>query len=207
MWRIPVVKPLPEQTCKLCGVHSRLIAAQLGVCLDCIRNQPQEVLEIAKVAHAAARRPFDLPERPPHTEGGHRCGLCVQDCVIGEGQRGFCGLREVRDGRLGHLAGTPDRGLLHWYRDGLPTNCVADPVCAGHTQRGKHNLAVFYASCTVDCLFCQNYHFRQVDPAESDLLSAEELADVANERTFCVCYFGGDPASQNLSVSGLCPPH
>jgi pyruvate formate lyase activating enzyme len=26
--------------------------------------------------------------------------------------------------------------------------------------------------------------------------SAEELAAVANARTFCVCYFGGDPASQ-----------
>jgi pyruvate formate lyase activating enzyme len=27
-------------------------------------------------------------------------------------------------------------------------------------------------------------------------LSAEALAELANERTFCVCFFGGDPASQ-----------
>jgi pyruvate formate lyase activating enzyme len=27
-------------------------------------------------------------------------------------------------------------------------------------------------------------------------MSAAELADAANPRTFCVCYFGGDPASQ-----------
>ena len=152
MWHTPVTKPLPEQTCKLCGDHSRLIAAQLGVCLDCIRNRPQEALEIADAAHAAARRLFGLPERPPRTEGGRRCGLCVQDCVIGEGERGFCGLREVQDGKLHHLAGTPNRGLLHWYRDPLPTNCVADPVCAGHTQRGKHNLAVFITLQTVIAL-------------------------------------------------------
>jgi len=96
-----------------------------------------------------------------------------------------------RQGRLHHLA-----GILHWYRDGLPTNCVADWVCAGHRRRGYHNLAVFYASCSLNCLFCQNWHFRQVDAATSDGMSARELADCANTRTFCVCYFGGDPASQ-----------
>ena len=196
MWYSPVTEPLPEQTCKLCGTRSRLIAAHLGVCLDCIRNRPQEALEIAAAAHAAARRLFGLPERPPRTEGGRRCGLCVQDCVIGEGERGYCGLREVRDGKLRHLAGTPARGLLHWYRDPLPTNCVADWVCTGSRQRGKHNLAVFYASCTVDCLFCQNWHFRETDPARSTCLTAAELAGAAKERTYCVCYFGGDPASQ-----------
>jgi len=153
-------------------------------------------LEVTNAAHAAARRLFGLPERPPRTDGGRRCGLCVQDCLIGEGERGYCGLREVRDGKLRHLAGTPGRGLLHWYRDPLPTNCVADPFCAGHTQHGKHNLAVFYASCTVDCLFCQNWNFREADPIRSTCLTAAELADAANSRTHCVCYFGGDPASQ-----------
>lgn len=196
MWYTPVSKPLPEQTCKLCSARSRLIAAQLGVCLDCIRNRPQEALGIAAAAHTAARRLFGLPERPPRTEGGSRCGLCVQDCVIGERERGFCGLREVQDGKLYHLAGTPNRGLLHWYRDPLPTNCVADPVCTGHTQRGKHNLAVFYAACTVDCLFCQNWHFRETAPTSSNKFTAQQLADAANPRTYCVCYFGGDPASQ-----------
>ncbi len=196
MWHSPITEPLPEQTCALCGARSRLIAAHLGVCLDCIRSRPQEALPLADAAHAAARRLFGLPERPPRTEGGRRCGLCVQDCLIGEGERGYCGLRTVRDGKLRHLAGTPARGLLRWYRDPLPTNCVADWVCSGSRQRGKHNLAVFYASCTVDCLFCQNWHFRETDPVHADKLTATELADAANPRTYCVCYFGGDPASQ-----------
>jgi pyruvate formate lyase activating enzyme len=116
--------------------------------------------------------------------------------VIGEGERGFCGLRTVLDGELVALAGTPERGLLHWYRDPLPTNCVADWVCAGSRNPGRHNLAVFYASCTLDCLFCQNWHFRDVDPRRSSGTSARDLAAQANARTFCVCYFGGDPASQ-----------
>jgi len=127
-----------------------------------------------------------------------RCFLCANECVMGEGERGYCGLRAARSGRLIHLAGTPARGLLHWYRDPLPTNCVADWVCDGHLHGGCHNLAVFYSSCTADCLFCQNWQFRTARPATDETLSAADLAGLANSRTFCVCYFGGDPSSQIL---------
>lgn len=185
-----------EGHCVLCGRTSRLIAAQLGMCGECLRARPEEALAIAARAHAEGRRLFSLPEEPPRAAGGVRCGLCARDCVIGEGESGYCGLRTAQDGRLVHLAGTPRLGVLHWYRDPLPTNCVADWVCAGHERYGYHNLAVFYCSCTFDCLFCQNYHYREVDLVRNEGVSAQELADVANERTFCVCYFGGDPASQ-----------
>lgn len=116
--------------------------------------------------------------------------------MMGEQERGYCGLRTVRDGKLTHLGGTANRGILDWYRDPLPTNCVADWVCAGSRQRGFHNLAVFYASCTFDCLFCQNWHFRETRAEACQGVSAAELANSANSRTFCVCFFGGDPASQ-----------
>ena len=182
--------------CSKCGTTDRPVAAHLGICLNCIRRHSREALSIAEAAHAAARLSFGLPPTPPRAKGGVRCGLCGQDCLIGEGERGYCGLREVWDGRLHHLAGTPGRGLLHWYRDPLPTNCVADWVCSGHHQRGKHNLAVFYAACSFDCLYCQNWHFREVDPVRSEKLTARELADAATPRTYCVCYFGGDPAPQ-----------
>jgi pyruvate formate lyase activating enzyme len=119
---------------------------------------------------------------------------------MGADELGFCGLRIVRSeggaARLLHLAGTVDRGLLQWYRDPLPTNCVADWVCAGSRQPGRHNLAVFYASCTLDCLFCQNWHFRESHAEHDRGMSAAALADRANADTYCVCFFGGDPASQ-----------
>ena len=187
---------MPEQRCAICGRKERTIAGALKLCQACVRRMPGEARLIAERAHRESRRLFDLPEAPPRVPDGVRCELCVHRCRIGEGERGFCGLRTVRGGRLVHLAGTPQRGLLHWYRDPLPTNCVADWVCAGHERRGYHNLAVFYASCTFDCLYCQNWHYREVDPKVSSPISARELAAVANERTFCVCYFGGDPASQ-----------
>lgn len=190
--------------CLICRRSAQPVAQAIGVCGDCVRQSPVA----AQTAQADSRIEFDLPVRPPHQPDGVRCALCVNACSIGEGERGFCGLRTARAGKLIHLAGTPARGLLHWYRDPLPTNCVADWVCDGSKQHGYHNLAVFYASCTFNCLFCQNWHFREIQQqaasnqpltratSNQPFLSARELADAANARTFCVCYFGGDPVSQ-----------
>jgi pyruvate formate lyase activating enzyme len=190
-----------DNRCALCGARSRLISSALEVCLECVRRNPQNALSRTQHAHSRSRDAFNLPVAPPHSEDGIACGLCSRQCNIPEGERGFCGLRYNQAGRLVHLAGTPKRGLLHWYRDPLPTNCVADWVCPGHTRYGDHNLAIFYASCTLNCLFCQNWHFRQADPhldsqGSVEVMSAEALTACANEHTYCVCFFGGDPASQ-----------
>jgi pyruvate formate lyase activating enzyme len=182
--------------CSICNRRSYLTSGAVGVCGECIRAHPGQAVHVAEAAHAQARLRFDLPPAPPRAAEGVRCGLCSRECLIAEGDRGYCGLRTVREGRLKHLAGTADRGILHWYRDPLPTNCVADWVCSGSQQPGFHNLAVFYASCTLDCLFCQNWSFREVSPASSRGTTAAQLASAANPSTFCVCFFGGDPASQ-----------
>ena len=184
------------QPCVVCGRSNTPVAGSIGVCGACLRAGTPEARQRAASAHSAARTEFDLPPAPPRNAQGVRCQLCSNECYIGAGERGYCGLRTVRHGRLVQLAGTPSRGLLQWYRDPLPTNCVADWVCAGSHQYGWHNLAVFYASCTADCLFCQNWHYRGASPERQSLISAAELAATATARTFCVCYFGGDPASQ-----------
>lgn len=192
----------------MCGETSNLISSHLGVCVNCIHQRPDKAQAHIQSTHTEVRREFDQPLHPPRTEGGVTCPLCINECQMGEGEIGFCGLRTVKEGRLVHIAGTPPHGLLHWYRDPLPTNCVGMWTCGGQGQRGKHNLAVFYGSCTVNCLFCQNWHYRDMLPDRSAIreglsepqskraISAEELAEAANERTFCVCYFGGDPTSQ-----------
>jgi pyruvate formate lyase activating enzyme len=113
------------------------------------------------------------------------------------------------DRRLKHLAGLPTGGNVEFYYDPLPTNCVASWVCGegenspGTPKRGrwsfargrKKNLAVFYNSCTFNCLFCQNWHFRERSGSQ---MSAAELAAKVDEDTNCICYFGGDPTSQVL---------
>lgn len=182
--------------CQACG-RSHLVSLNLAACADCLRVRPEQLRTRVREVQDASRRQFDLPLRPPRDPAGVLCRLCGNECRIGEGGRGYCGLRSNRAGKLVHLAGTPGRGILHWYHDPLPTNCVAAWVCEGRERYGQNNLAVFYGACTFNCLFCQNWQYRYMSP-DDPTISAQELANRADSRTFCVCYFGGDPSAQML---------
>lgn len=180
--------------CQVCGRVSGLIPAIIPVCATCLRYRPDEALPTVLDGHTQIRNEFIQIPSPTQREGGVQCPLCVNDCYLVEGETGLCGLRTVRMGRLVHLAGTPRGALVSWYDDRLPTNCVADWVCAGRSQQGMVNLAVFYEACTFNCISCQNWHFRQKQPPGR--VTAEKLAAQAHQQTFCVCYFGGDPTPQ-----------
>jgi pyruvate formate lyase activating enzyme len=188
------VSEIGTAKCQVCG-EDFLVSQTLATCGDCLRDHPREVMQHVAAVQESSRWEFDLPAKPPRDPDGIRCPLCANECSIGEGERGFCGLRTNREGKLVHLAGSPAKGLLRWYHDPLPTNCVAAWVCEGREKYGFNNLAVFYGACTFNCLFCQNWHYRTMSPRDP-LLGAKELADKANSRTYCVCYFGGDPSAQ-----------
>jgi pyruvate formate lyase activating enzyme len=86
---------------------------------------------------------------------------------------------------------------------------VADWVCAGGTgagyplyayekgpEAGFHNLAVFFEACNFNCLYCQNWSFKQAHRSQRPFLSVNGLVSAVNVRTSCICYFGGDPTPQ-----------
>ncbi|MFQ6108349.1 MAG: radical SAM protein [Candidatus Aminicenantales bacterium] len=150
------------------------------------------------------RELFSLPSRPLREEGGLTCRYCFNQCLIGKGSRGYCGVRENRDGK--RLLPSPKSGYFSFYHDPLPTNCVADWVCAGGTgsgypthaycqgpEYGFRNLAVFYYGCSLDCLFCQNWQHKR-GSEEGEPRTSEELAQAVDRKTSCICYFGGDPS-------------
>jgi pyruvate formate lyase activating enzyme len=186
------------KTCQVCGKGSVIVAEVLRVCGECSRDRFADAAPIIERAHASSRRPFRLPERPPEVSGGLPCAICARDCRFPKGGAGYCGL--PHGGR--RLA------KVSWYFDPLPTNCVADFVCPAGTacgypqfsysagpEFGYENLAVFYEACSLNCLFCQNWQYRY-GPRSNKAISAAQLADAANERTACVCFFGGDPTPQ-----------
>ena len=157
--------------CVACNQSSPLISSVLGICLQCIRQHPTRALQQATKAHAHSRMIEGLPAAPPDDPVGKPCRLCVNECRIAEGQTGYCGLRRNEAGTL--TGGSETFGKLSWYHDPLPTNCVGDWVCAGGTgsgypqfahcrgpQVGRSNLAVFFLACSFNCLFCQNWHFK-----------------------------------------------
>jgi len=195
--------------CRVCGVEAATVSDALGVCLKCIREKPEKALEITRSVHAKSRGAFGLPAEPPRDAGGLACGVCANECVIGVGGCGFCGLVWNVGGHLVRYGGTAERGVLEWYDDGLPSNCVSWWFCPGCTgagypkyaykdraEFGYANLAVFYGACSHDCLFCQNWHYRNLSVKHKPVVSAADLAAKVDEHVSCVCYFGGDPSPQ-----------
>jgi pyruvate formate lyase activating enzyme len=183
--------------CPRCG-RPILYSPALGACANCIRDS-DEAFQGTQELRSQLRDRFDLPGRIPETPNGLRCDFCSNHCKIGENELGFCGTKRNRGGELATVIGSRDAGALSWHHDPLPTNCVASWVCPerrGCAQPGTTNLAVFYRSCTFDCLYCQNWHFRESNQA-SALVSADDLCRQGlSEKTQCVCFFGGDPGSQ-----------
>ena len=195
-------------TCRHCQKSAKTISDVIGFCADCIRRHIPEIeLDVAGV-HARSRRAYGLPHEPPRSESGRSCPLCQHRCRIPEGGTGFCGVRRVRGGKL--IGGRPHEGKLSYYYDPLPTNCVGSFVCPAGTgcgypryarsrgpEYGCKNLAVFYHACSFNCLYCQNYHFKEKTFAAGRLHS-RDLAFAADDETSCICYFGGDPGPQIL---------
>jgi pyruvate formate lyase activating enzyme len=192
--------------CALCERNSADISGALGVCSACIRRQPREALEIAAQAHRKIRNDFGLPPRPPDDPEGVSCNICVNRCRMAENEMGYCGLRRNRSGRF--AGASSNRGKFSWYHDPLPTNCVAAWICPGGTgagypkyanrrgvESGFKNLAVFFQGCSFNCLFCQNWHFRN-DTFTAPFHTVAELVADVDEQTSCICYFGGDPSAQ-----------
>jgi pyruvate formate lyase activating enzyme len=192
--------------CRICNESSPDTSGALGVCLACIRKTPRAALSHAMEVHRESRKAFGLPEAPPRDPQGVSCAICVNECQIPEGGWGYCGLRKNFGGRL--MGGAAESGKLSWYFDALPSNCVGDRVCPGGTgagypeyayrqgaERGYKNLAVFFHACSFNCLFCQNWHFKE-ETFKPGRLSSRELAEFVDDRTACVCYFGGDPSPQ-----------
>ena len=145
----------------------------------------------------------------PWEEGAPRCSVCVNECRIGPGEKGHCGLRTNQGGGLVNLAGTRNKGVVTWYHDPLPSNCVADWVCPAGTgagypryaydprgEWGYNNLAVFLGACSFDCLYCQNHQYRHMAASLSPLRAPRELARAVKKNTSCICFFGGDPSPQ-----------
>jgi pyruvate formate lyase activating enzyme len=183
-----------------------LIPGELGVCLNCIREKPEKALENTRKVHARSRSLFGLPEFPPADPDGIACRICVNQCRIGIEETGYCGLRKNKDGKMAGV--TASSGKLSWYHDPLPTNCVADWVCPAGTgagypevthkkgpETGYKNLAVFMHACSFNCLYCQNWHFKQMT-SETKTASVDQLINAVDDHTSCVCYFGGDPSPQ-----------
>jgi pyruvate formate lyase activating enzyme len=196
----------------LCPNHTRtksLASAVLGHCGSCLTER-DDLLQSALAQHERLRTASRLVSKVAR-DGTMVCSECGNHCRLSEGDTGFCGLRRASDSEI--VENFPNRAIVSWYFDPIPTNCTADWVCSVSQGRRPHkpgerwnNLAVFYGSCNSDCLYCQNPSHKELTVAGRPLMTPEELAGAVDSRTACVCYFGGDPgcnAEHSLVASEL----
>jgi pyruvate formate lyase activating enzyme len=106
-------------------------------------------------------------------DGRVRCQLCPHRCLIDQGRRGICRIRENRGGRLYALT----------Y--GRPVSLAVDPVEKKplfHVYPGSRIYSVGLAGCNLKCSFCQNYDISQSDPEEIRARDAPPETIVSNAR-------------------------
>ncbi|MHA1505648.1 MAG: radical SAM protein [Candidatus Asgardarchaeia archaeon] len=202
-------------TCQICGRSSPLISSYLNLCKKCILEGDRELVEeIVRRTHRMARLYYNLPSEPPKDKNGVKCEVCFHKCVIGEGERGYCGLRYNEDGKIKSMVNA-NKALCYVYLDPHVTNCCASWFCPGGTgagypkyslkkggEYGYYNLAVFFYGCNFNCLFCQNYEHKNLK--EGRIVSSKEFIGVLerNDRISCICFFGGTPEPQlNFAIN------
>ncbi|MFT3921601.1 MAG: AmmeMemoRadiSam system radical SAM enzyme [Myxococcales bacterium] len=106
-----------------------------------------------------------------HTlEGGKvQCDLCPRHCRLSEGQRGFCFVREARDGGV----------VLTSY--GKASGFCIDPIekkPLNHFLPGTSVLSFGTAGCNLGCRFCQNWDISKAREQDrlTDSASPESIA-------------------------------
>ncbi len=122
-----------------------------------------------------------LPDR--ETE----CLLCPRLCKLGDKERGYCGVRENREGTYYTLV----------YGKACSLN--VDPVEKKpffHVLPSSKALSLATAGCNVNCRFCQNWQISQVRPEQVravDLPPAAVVATALKYRCSTIAYTYTEP--------------
>ena len=102
------------------------------------------------------------------------CLLCPRRCVLKNGQRSFCRVREPKDGKLYTLV----------YESACSTH--VDPIEKKpiyHMLPGSKSFSIATAGCNLRCKFCQNWQISQEYPENTfnKYLSCEEVVRQAQK--------------------------
>ena len=102
------------------------------------------------------------------------CTLCPRYCKIGEGQPGFCFIRQNHGGKL------------YTIGYGRPTGFAIDPIekkPLNHFYPGTPILSFGTAGCNLGCKFCQNWSISKAKLDDSNSLesSPEDVVNLAKQ--------------------------
>lgn len=113
-----------------------------------------------------------------------RCKLCPKDCLILEGKRGFCRVRENKEGVL-------------WTKIYAECSSPAlDPIEKKplyHFYPGTNIFSIGTIGCNLGCKFCQNWHISQVDAATEELMPEAAVNLAKKYNSIGIAYTYNEP--------------
>ncbi len=106
-----------------------------------------------------------------------QCELCPTACVVSDGERGYCEVRENRSGKYYSLVyGNP----VTWHIDPIEKKPFF------HVLPATGSFSIATTGCNFDCKFCQNYEISQARPEETaNFDMPAELVVAAAKKTGC----------------------
>lgn len=110
-------------------------------------------------------------------ENAIRCTLCPKECEIGDRERGWCGVRENRN------------GTYYTMVYGNPCSVNPDPIEKKpffHFLPGSWAFSIATAGCNLNCKFCQNWEISQSRPEETQNMPLPPAEVVAKAKE-CDC--------------------
>jgi pyruvate formate lyase activating enzyme len=105
-----------------------------------------------------------------------KCNLCILKCMIRDGKRGFCRVRENKGGRL--------YNIIYGKLSSLSTDYI-EKAPLYHFYPNHKFLTLGSLGCNLKCDFCLTWNITQVEPSEVkvDEMPAEKIVRSAKELT------------------------
>lgn len=116
-----------------------------------------------------------------------QCKLCPRECIIDNLERGYCGVRENRDGTYYTLVHSQ---AVTYHIDPVEKKPLF------HFLPGEEAFSFATVGCNVECKFCQNWQISQIRPeqAKNYYIPPGSIADQAKKNnTKIIAYTYSEP--------------
>ena len=116
-------------------------------CVACPRLEAPEL----------ANEPYEASFYEKLESGSVRCQLCPWQCVVPDGERGRCKVRENRGGKYYSLV---------YGRPCVTNNDPIEKKPFFHVYPGTKAFSIATVGCNIECKFCQNWDISQAKPED-----------------------------------------
>jgi len=124
------------------------------------------------IANSVGTNLVEAALQEPLADGRVRCQTCYRQCVLGDGQIGWCGTRTMRSGRI--------YTLTYGRISSLSCNPIEKKPLY-HFYPGSYALTAGSWSCNFACAWCQNWHISKKTSGPDRFITPVEFVRQAHQ--------------------------